>query len=68
METKWFSNGSIDLEVKLQEGPQGGTIMQIGADIMVMGKIANLGQPIIKRKAQDVLTKFAQGLARELQS
>ena len=65
---KLKASNRTDLVVKLEKGSQGGTIMQIGADIMVMGKIANLGQPIIKRKAQDVLTKFAQGLARELQS
>ena len=57
-----------NLEVKLEGLNSGGTGLAITAEIQVMGKIASLGQPIIKRKAQETVDLFAQALAVELKS
>ena len=56
----------VELEVTLEERAEGGTALRTTADIVVMGKIAGLGQSVIKRKAQDVVTRFAQAMASEL--
>lgn len=42
------------------------TELDVVADIEVLGKIATLGQFVIKRKAKDVITKFAQNIQDEL--
>ena len=56
-----------ELEVHLQGTDSGGTVLNIVAEIQVVGKIASLGQVAIKRKAQDVIDQFAQVLAAELE-
>ena len=56
-----------ELELTLEPLPSGGTILEIGADISVVGKIATFGQAIIKRKAQQVMDGFGAALAAELE-
>ena len=56
-----------ELEVKLEPMPSGATMLEIGADISVVGKIATFGQAIIKRKAQQVMDGFGAALAAELE-
>ena len=56
-----------ELEVQLQGTDSGGTALNIVAEIQVVGKIASLGQVAIKRKAQDVIDRFAEALAAELE-
>ena len=63
---KLAASTRVELEVTLEEGSGGGTALSTTADIVVMGKIAGLGQSVIKRKAQDVVTRFAQAMAAEL--
>ena len=63
---KLAASTRVELEVTLEEGAEGGTALSTTADIVVMGKIAGLGQSVIKRKAQDVVTRFAQAMASEL--
>ena len=63
---KLAASTRVELEVALEEGAGGGTALSTTADIVVMGKIAGLGQSVIKRKAQDVVTRFAQAMASEL--
>ena len=55
-----------ELEVKLEPMPSGGTILMVGADIQIIGKIAVFGQAIIKRKAKQIMDGFGQALAAEL--
>ena len=43
------------------------TLLDVTADVHVLGKIATLGQFAIKRKAKEVLQRFAQNIAAELQ-
>ena len=57
-----------ELEVRLEGLDSGATALDIVADIQVTGKVASLGQAAIKRKAQDVVQKFAEALAAELQT
>ena len=57
-----------ELEVHLEGLDSGSTALDIAADIQVTGKVASLGQAAIKRKAQDVVQKFAEALAAELQA
>jgi carbon monoxide dehydrogenase subunit G len=56
-----------ELEVKLEPIPSGGTALEIGSDIQVVGKIAAFGQAIIKRKARQVMDGFGQALVAELE-
>ncbi len=44
------------------------TDLVVVADVEVLGKIATLGQFVIKRKAKDVVTKFAQNIQEELRT
>jgi carbon monoxide dehydrogenase subunit G len=44
------------------------TVLDVTADVQILGKIATLGQFAIKRKAKDVVQRFARNLAAELQS
>ena len=42
------------------------TELTIDTDISFMGKLGELGQPVIRKKADSVLKEFARNLAREL--
>lgn len=57
-----------DLDVQLQELGPAKTELNVTADIQVVGKIASLGQVAIKRKAQDIVARFANAIATELAS
>ncbi len=48
------------------EPHDGDTDLVVVADVEVLGKIATLGQFVIKRKAKDVVGKFAQNIQDEL--
>ena len=63
---KMGASNRVELEVKLEELASGGTALDVVADIQVMGRIASLGQVMIKRKAQDVVEKFAKAIAEQL--
>ena len=51
------------VQVALRDVP-GGTELAIQSDIQIGGRIGEFGQPIIQRKADQLLTQFAQCLAR----
>ena len=57
-----------ELEVNLEALASGGTALEIVAEIQVVGRIASLGQVPIKRKAQDVIQRFAKAIEAELES
>jgi carbon monoxide dehydrogenase subunit G len=43
-----------------------GTELRIASDVQVIGRLGELGQPIIKRKADELMREFATNLEREL--
>jgi uncharacterized protein len=45
----------------------GSTELTIDSDVQVMGRIGDLGQPIMRRKADEILRSFAECLSRRLQ-
>ena len=54
------------MEARLERTGDEGTGLDIIADIQVTGKIAGLGQVVIKRKSRDVIGRFVQAITAEL--
>ena len=54
------------MEAHLERTGDEGTALDIIADVQVTGKIAGLGQVVIKRKSRDVIGRFAQAITAEL--
>ena len=54
--------------VQLAETPSGGTEVAIETDTTFMGRLGELGQPVIRRKAQSTIEEFARNLSRELEA
>ncbi len=52
--------------VQLTATPSGETELQIETDTTFMGRLGELGQPVIRRKAQSTIEEFARNLSREL--
>lgn len=48
------------------EGAAEGTLLRISSDVQVLGRIGELGQFVIKRKADRIMSEFAANLKREL--
>lgn len=48
------------------DGP--GTAIAIASDVQVMGRLGELGQPVMKRKADDMVKRFGANLERALVS
>lgn len=62
------AGGAVDAQVRLTvlAAGEGATTLDIDTEARVLGRIAEFGQPIIKRKADQLLTEFASNLAREV--
>ncbi len=62
--------GSIraDMTMQLKSLAPEETEMVIISDTVFMGKIGELGQPIIRRKANSTLEDFARNLAKQVQT
>jgi carbon monoxide dehydrogenase subunit G len=57
--------GAIKATVDLALADTGGsTQMKIATDLQVMGRLGEFGQPVIKRKADQMMGDFADCLAR----
>ena len=55
--------GGIRARMSLTLAPgEGGTRLQIDTELAVLGKIGEFGQPVIKKKADALLTEFARNL------
>ena len=54
------------MEARLERTGDEGTALDIIADVQVTGKVAGLGQVVIKRKSRDVIGRFAQAITAEL--
>jgi len=57
----------VDLTVNLSEAGAG-TALDVEAEVEILGKVATLGQFVVKRKAQEVVTGFTKNIAAELAS
>jgi len=44
----------------------GGSELRIASDVQVLGRLGELGQPILKRKADQIIGEFARCLGREV--
>jgi hypothetical protein len=53
------------LDLALVDGGAGGTDVRIVTDAQVLGRIGELGQPLIRRKADQIVAAFMADLARE---
>jgi carbon monoxide dehydrogenase subunit G len=60
------SSITIDVEIALAAGPDGGTHMALDATYSVLGKAASMGGGIIKKKADKVVNEFLTNAAKEL--
>lgn len=58
--------GSVraDVSMRLREQPEGQTELAIITDAALMGKLGELGQPIIRHKARTTMDDFARNLAK----
>lgn len=52
------------IEVTLTETPTGSAGLDITADVKFMGRLGEMGQPIIKRKADSMIQGFARNLVQ----
>ncbi len=57
-----------NLEAELNDLPSSGTEVVILADVQFSGRLAELGQPLIKRKADAMVKEFAANLQKALSS
>jgi carbon monoxide dehydrogenase subunit G len=55
-----------NVEALLTEGGIGSTAMTMSADIQFIGRLGELGQPLIKRRAETMFKDFAENLRKEV--
>ena len=56
----------LALGALLQDQAPGRTRIDVSADLEILGKVATLGQFVIKRKAKSVVEQLARNIEREL--
>lgn len=56
------------VEARLNDLPPDGTELLISADVQFSGRLAELGQPLIKRRADAMVREFAQNIQKALSS
>lgn len=54
------------MSMALTESPGGGTDLRMETDAQVMGKIGEFGQPIIRKKADQMMAEFAKNLEQAI--
>jgi carbon monoxide dehydrogenase subunit G len=57
-----------DLVMQLEQQSQEQTGVSIATDVAFMGKLGELGQPLIRRKAASTLQDFARNLSKQVAS
>lgn len=67
-DTKLGASTKAELEVRLSSNAASGSVLNLVAEVQVTGKVATLGQVAIKRKADELMTRFAQQLGEQLQA
>jgi carbon monoxide dehydrogenase subunit G len=55
------------ISLSLKQSASGQTEMIVGTEATVMGRLGEFGQPIMKKKAQAIMTEFVKNLAGVLQ-
>lgn len=58
--------GGVRADVRLEMSGSLPTEVRIATDITVLGRIGELGQPLMKRKADQVMAEFGRNLQRAL--
>ncbi len=56
--------GGVRAVVALTLVPGTSTDLVVDSDVQILGRIGELGQPLIKRKADEIMSAFAGNLAR----
>jgi carbon monoxide dehydrogenase subunit G len=56
--------GGVRAVVALSLVPGTATEMVVDSDVQILGRIGELGQPLIKRKADEIMSAFAGNLVR----
>ena len=56
--------GGVRAVVALSLVPGTSTEIVVDSDVQILGRIGELGQPLIKRKADEIMRAFASNLAR----
>jgi carbon monoxide dehydrogenase subunit G len=56
----------VQLDAQLAEEPGGRTRIAFTADVQLSGRLAELGQPLIRRKADSMVREFAENLGRAI--
>ena len=57
-----------EMTVQLKSSSSTETELDIETDTTFMGRLGELGQPVIRRKAQSTIEEFARNLARQLEA
>lgn len=52
------------IDASLTEPSAGVTDLHVSADVQFMGRLGQMGQPLIRRKADSIIQEFADGLKR----
>jgi carbon monoxide dehydrogenase subunit G len=58
----------VTMAVSLRPDGPAASVLDVTADVVILGKVATLGQFAIKRKARDVVQRFTRNLAAALES
>jgi carbon monoxide dehydrogenase subunit G len=56
----------VDLSVELRPVDPNRTVLDVNAEVEVLGKVATLGQFVVKRKAAEIVRQFTQNIAAEI--
>lgn len=67
-DTKLGAGARVEMTVQIERRDPSGTILDIQTELQVTGKVATLGQAVIKRKAEQVVRDFAGALEHRLQA
>jgi carbon monoxide dehydrogenase subunit G len=61
------SHVKVELALALVEIDPQHTVLQVQADVVVLGKLGTLGHSVIVRKGEDIVDQFATAMQAELQ-
>lgn len=56
----------VVLAVALESAPEGGTRLEVDSTLLVAGRLATLGYPVVKKKSEELFAEFEKRLRAEL--
>lgn len=56
----------LALDVRLEEAGPSETVLNVTADVEILGKVATLGQFVVKRKVKEVIGRFTENVRAQL--